>query len=484
MVLDSFQDDLTKNRKDIVEIILGFLPFFSLGFSTAGLAYLSGWNIGVQVTLGLLFGFLLVTFGESVQAFSASRNPGWMDILVGISGATAGAICFPVLRVPIFKRVSRWSQGSQGWFSIPLLWAGFIAYSFLVLAVTVMLQQSTNLGNWDRDYFLLVGNEYTGDRLWSGRITQLCMTDWAVSDTQIAEGLATVDCQVAPERSPITNYRFEGSNDYVDQTGNLSDLRWNRQPVPPIPSEGVQTVKRYWLRSAEPASFLAEQLGQTGEFTLSFRIATDSLEQGGPARIVSISQTAFDRNLTIGQSETDLAIRLRTPLTGDNGKRPEFVVPEVFTDKQLHHFVLTYTGSELRVYRDSPDQRFSVPFVPETGLVWFLSGFLQHAISLESFNPLPYKVLYRLLALLPLGFCLGMIAAQSSEGSFLLLVGFSMVLAVLLESLLANGSMMSIAPGYVILSSVILVSGMLWVRHAATAWFENGVTHEALEYKG
>jgi hypothetical protein len=41
-------------------------------------------------------------------------------------------------------------------------------------------------------------------------------------------------------------------------------------------------------------------------------------------------------------------IRLRTPFTGPNGRSPEFIVPNDYTDVEPHRLVVTYDDSTLR----------------------------------------------------------------------------------------------------------------------------------------
>jgi len=71
-------------------------------------------------------------------------------------------------------------------------------------------------------------------------------------------------------------------------------------------------------------------------------LSTSSLDQSGPARILSVSRNSQGRNLTIGQQGAALHLRLRTAASDDNGLRFEksFAEGQLAADS-LHHLVLT-----------------------------------------------------------------------------------------------------------------------------------------------
>jgi hypothetical protein len=81
-------------------------------------------------------------------------------------------------------------------------------------------------------------------------------------------------------------------------------------------------------------------------------IASLDSNQTGPARIVSLSRDPYNRNFTLGQSNSDLIVRLRNGLTGDNGSRPELVVPGILGTGEPRHLVMTYHGGIERVFVD------------------------------------------------------------------------------------------------------------------------------------
>ena len=85
--------------------------------------------------------------------------------------------------------------------------------------------------------------------------------------------------------------------------------------------------------------------------TVEATIATDSLDQAGPARIISFSTDSGSRNFTLGQQKDHLVFRLRTPKTGDNGTGPEAKLGRI-TPGEPVHVLVTYTAGRLVCYQN------------------------------------------------------------------------------------------------------------------------------------
>ena len=93
---------------------------------------------------------------------------------------------------------------------------------------------------------------------------------------------------------------------------------------------------------------------------LAHRRRRDTLDNTGPARIVTCSKNIYVRNFTLGQDNADLIVRLRTRAGGDNGTCPEWRVPNIFRDRDPHSLLITYDGNVLRVYQDTPVRMWRV----------------------------------------------------------------------------------------------------------------------------
>lgn len=92
----------------------------------------------------------------------------------------------------------------------------------------------------------------------------------------------------------------------------------------------------------------------TGELTLEARFTTASLDQRGPARIISFSADAYKRNFTLGQEGDQLILRLRTTHTDDNGMNPQTVLARLAVGRS-HHVRITYRDGSLRCTLDSKE---------------------------------------------------------------------------------------------------------------------------------
>lgn len=103
------------------------------------------------------------------------------------------------------------------------------------------------------------------------------------------------------------------------------------------------------LADGETNAELLLHLKTTNEMTLECVVQTPSLDQRGPARIVSFSDNSAQRNFTLGQQDQDLIFRLRTPATGENGTNPEIKIGKIEKD-QPTHVVITYRDGNLRAY--------------------------------------------------------------------------------------------------------------------------------------
>lgn len=115
---------------------------------------------------------------------------------------------------------------------------------------------------------------------------------------------------------------------------------------------GVEfTAPNSVVRSNVAATKILDELMTSGQFTFEVWGTPANTTQSGPARIISISDTPFSRNFTVGQSGTGLENRLRTTGTGDNNGIPGHVIGGVVTTNETH-FVVTYDGTDLSYYQD------------------------------------------------------------------------------------------------------------------------------------
>ncbi len=117
-------------------------------------------------------------------------------------------------------------------------------------------------------------------------------------------------------------------------------------------SDGLTVRSGAIIHSAVPASKLFEACRRSGEVSLEAWIDPANGKQSGPARIVSFSKDTSRRNLTLGQSEQEIEVRLRTTESSDNGL-PSVASGSLSLAPKLTHVVFTrQRDGQARIYLD------------------------------------------------------------------------------------------------------------------------------------
>lgn len=169
-----------------------------------------------------------------------------------------------------------------------------------------------------------------------------------------------------------------------------NDARWTPD------GHGLQFVSAGIARSASRPAKLHERLIAAGRFSIEIWISPADQRQGGPARIVSYSESTQWRNFTIGQRGSDLAVRLRTTLNDLNGTDPQVTVKDVFAVPGFRHVVMTYDGAYERVYVDGT-LRTTTDDVQGTLANWDAEHWL--VVGNEHTADRPWRGVIRLLAI-------------------------------------------------------------------------------------
>ena len=115
---------------------------------------------------------------------------------------------------------------------------------------------------------------------------------------------------------------------------------------------GVALTDGACLRSSGPATPLSTVLSEAGNFSLAVSLKAANLQQGGPARIVSISRDPGYRNVTLGQQADKLVVRVRTTTAGENGTDPELVSDGAAVTGDRQRIVFVRRQGTHRLYVD------------------------------------------------------------------------------------------------------------------------------------
>ena len=347
--------------------ILLFLPF---GFGVAGLAH--GYQLSKLKGFGLalLSGITLSLSIEILQSITSSRFPTTVDVFANTLGAAGGAIVFylfgPALLVKIESGTQKIFINVSSW---RLLGLAFF-WVILLTSVTILFRNSYQLENWVPQFPLLVGNEKDGERVWTGTISEILFLDRAISNHEVESFFSNDTHPDMNGMDVLANYQFNGEDALLDRSETLPGFNYRGNSPILIDQNGVQIGEGQWLETN--AGPLIERIRQSSEFTLFVNLQAGNNDQGGPARIVSISSDAFNRNFTLGQEYDDLIIRIRSPITGPNGRYPELVIPGVFENSLEHQIVVSYQPKQIQAYIDSQENLYRFPLTPQTAIFWLL----------------------------------------------------------------------------------------------------------------
>ncbi len=140
---------------------------------------------------------------------------------------------------------------------------------------------------------------------------------------------------------------------------------------------------------------LVNLIGQTGEFTVEVWIEPESKQQTGPARIVTISRDANQRNFTLGQDNDRFEVRLRTTQTNANGI-PATATPKRSLQAKISHVVYTRaSGGRARIFIDG--QQVTQSRIPGAVNNW--DGNFKLTLANELNTGRPWKGSYYLVAI-------------------------------------------------------------------------------------
>lgn len=121
---------------------------------------------------------------------------------------------------------------------------------------------------------------------------------------------------------------------------------WTQEP------SGVVFTGIGGLWSLEPPTRLYEQLDERGELSIELLLATHSLDQTGPARIISASDGTSRRNFTVGQQDGQFVFRLRGKASDPNAIDGQIEVEGAFDALKRQHIVVTADRERVQVYLD------------------------------------------------------------------------------------------------------------------------------------
>jgi uncharacterized repeat protein (TIGR01451 family) len=129
-----------------------------------------------------------------------------------------------------------------------------------------------------------------------------------------------------------------------------------------VPGGGLAIDSATLIASAGPATKVISACQGSNEITIDAWVRPANTTQDGPARIVTLSRDAYNRNFTLGQGlwgtlpSALYDVRLRTTATDDSGE-PSLSTPDGSLTTELTHVVYTRDASgQARIYIDDVEQ--------------------------------------------------------------------------------------------------------------------------------
>lgn len=323
-----------------------YLPLHALPAMAGVWLVSAGWSWKRRWTPAVVVGAGLLAL-ELVQAGVAHRHARAGDVVVQWVGAAGGVWAWPM--------VARVAQGLARW--TPMVWAVLLAAWVAAGCVVVVRGQAGHtIGGWDESFAFLLGDEYGGERRWSG----------VIHSAGVYAGSAEGALAEAMFAAPI------GSEGWKDARAGLGasmvyDLSQGPTSVGTVAFDlrtdgvvytdaGLDVSAGRGAQGLRPASEMTRAIVAAGAATVEVVCTPAATEQTGPARLVTISKGLEYRNLTLGQEGDAAVLRVRTPRSGANGADMVIEWPGVFEAGKRVHLVVTTTGGRSRLWVDGVDR--------------------------------------------------------------------------------------------------------------------------------
>ena len=442
------QFERSSNLKDYANNIILFIPW---GFGLAWILPRKKTTYISTLILAVVTSFGISLTVEILQYFLPERVSNFTDVATNTIGGGIGAFIYRYrLQISNFFRTlisSNYHRLSPK--SVGLVFIGYFVFIYLVV---FSLLFNVNLSNWDRDFPLIIGNETTGDRPWSGKINQFHISNRALSGTEIDTAFEARELFWLKPGNSVVSYLF--SDEIEDINSNFTNILAD-QPLlvwqQPFRSQdardssnqnklkSITLGQNRWLKTSESVSKITQKIQQTNQFTISAIVATQKIQQPDYPRIISISKNPYYRNITIAQNREDLILRFRTPVTGVNGNEPELLIPNIFNDLDFHHLIITFDADTLDLYIDNQKNQYTFAFEPEITL-WSYFPLIVPGwqINLNYLDKLFYRLGFYVILFVPLGFLGGLLSSLlylQKTKQFLLINLVCLIPAFLIEYL-------------------------------------------------
>ncbi len=212
-------------------------------------------------------------------------------------------------------------------------------------------------GDGDLDIVSIAYDESQFVHLWrNDELNRLTTTSDSAATPEVMQPEAA-ETAVPPEaladsaaiQGPLALYTFaEGAGNVVRDVSGVGEpldlLIGEETAVTWLPDGGLLLQAPTILATEQAAAKLNSAIPANNELTLAVWLKPASVDQDGPARIVSLSFDPFYRNLTLGQEFGAYDVRLRSSATSENGV-PSLITADNVVTTDLVHLVYTRDAS-------------------------------------------------------------------------------------------------------------------------------------------
>lgn len=471
------------------DFLLNIVLFMPMGFGVAGMLRRAGRSITVVLIWTCLVGLLLTCIVEGVQlGMAETRDSSLSDIISNSMGALVGGICWMLPANKLMDWCPTLISNHTGRPDVNRLMLVLLAWCLGLIGLAGYLHDANGLGDWMQNVKLGVGNEFIDVRAWRGNVMSFSIADDAIdaqAARQLINGASPRDVmgnhlQAWYVPGPAGHVGRDGENasdqypaEIVDQTGKQPNLKWMSTPY----DLATPQVREHWLASAMPVHVLNSSLAFSNQLTLYATFSTTDPAQIGDQRIITLSADAFNRNLSLMQEKNDLAIRLRTGFSGENGQKPVLIIPNVFPEGgKVVQLVFTYADGVSSAYLSDRPESYTISTHPEGVMLWQLFPRSGWNLSMDQSPMRAHLIIFNLIAFAPIGILGGAIATLlRSRYRLRWLLGVAIIPALLLHLTFALASWGGVRPVAIATSLAVTICSLLisyiyltiWLRYAA-----------------
>jgi VanZ family protein len=293
---------------------------------------------------------------ELSQIFFAGRHAETLDLTINVLGFAAGYLAAGTMRR---RQADMLSSGAVSHHAVrPGL---MVMWGVLWFAAVLLPARLVALDSWDAGYPLMIGNENGGGRAWAGELRYVAFYDRALSKDEVARMHSLRSAVTDGSPWPAAPGLLAAYDFTLPGRFEVAPIGQLKRSAPPLtlpkgsrwsPASPSALVVEGGSRPIHAgAGALSAEIAVRGAFSVEAWFQTESVSQTGPARIVSISDSPWRRNVMLGQEGQALHFRVRNQSNGENGTRRELVCANVLGEGRTH-IVAAYNHGVSTIFRN------------------------------------------------------------------------------------------------------------------------------------